>query len=124
MLSMVGHLGFGKTPLSRLIAHYLRYGNKAAALLLYFFAVRRRATISELVSMLRKSGLNVDTKALEWLLVNWRVHRYIADVARGVYELGPNLEINKSEIEKTRELLCSYGLDPDSITRRSTSTSQ
>jgi len=105
-------LGFAKYSLDLAVEQYLRMGSPENALLLYIAALRsyRKGsfTYTFLMNTAARLGLRFSKTRISSLLTTWRTHRFIVDLGRGVYRLGPCLIVNEDTLRQAREKLAPY----------------
>lgn len=96
---------------------YVRQGNIPGAAILLYIAVRKRVSLSELMRFTEKLGVvigeYISRQRVHSFLTTWRTHRYIETVSRGVYTVGPNLDL--SDLEKAKQILAQHVPELDKI---------
>jgi len=97
----------GKRTICSLVQYYLETKNVVAASTLLYIAVKRTVTLQDLFRFGEKlgkiTGEHVSRSRIASFLTTWRMHRFVENTGRGVYTVGPNLDL--SDLEDARRIL-------------------
>jgi len=100
----------GRRSIGELVSFYIGSGNIPGAALLLYIAVKKKVSLQELIRVGEKiskmTGELVTRVRVGSFLTTWSMHRFVESAGRGVYTVGPMLDL--SDLEEAKRKLSEY----------------